>query len=90
MDTPPPTPDQIPPNAITHGACKRWWTGAERSHCGGCHELFSSLTAFDRHRRGGRCLPPESVGLTAREKPYGVLWGTPAPEGGYTFHTAPA
>jgi len=35
----------IPIYAIVHGACRKWWTGTERSHCGGCHELFSGLTA---------------------------------------------
>jgi hypothetical protein len=83
VDTETPTPNPIPPNAIRHGACKRWWTGAERSHCGGCCRTFSSLTAFERHRRGLRCNDPASVGLVAREKPYGVLWGLPGPDGGY-------
>lgn len=79
MDTQSPRPA----NAITHGACGQWWTGAERSHCGGCHITLSSLTAFERHRRGMRCNNPEAVGLVAREKPYGTLWGLPAPAGGY-------
>jgi hypothetical protein len=83
MALPIPGENGVPKNAIVHGSCQKWWTGNERSHCGGCHELYSSLTAFDRHRRGGVCLPPASVGLVAREKPYGVLWGNPAPEGGY-------
>jgi hypothetical protein len=73
----------VPKNAIVHAACESWWTGNERSHCGGCHHTYSSLTAFDKHRRGGVCQPPESVGLVARQKPYGTLWGNPAPEGGY-------
>jgi hypothetical protein len=77
------TENPIPPNAIRHGACGSWWTGAERSHASCCHRTFSSLTAFDKHRKGGRCNDPESVGLVAREKPYGTLWGNPAPEGGY-------
>jgi hypothetical protein len=37
-------------------------------HCrgypyGGCDTHFSSLDAFDRHRREGACLDPEDVGL---------------------------
>ena len=80
----PPTPSKLPPNAIVHGACGRWWTGGERaSHCGSCHETFSSLTAFERHRRGLRCNPPTEVGLIAREKPFGTLWAIPGPDGGY-------
>jgi hypothetical protein len=31
--------------------------------------------------------PPESVGLVARQKPFGVLWGWPAPDGGYASIT---
>lgn len=82
-------PDVTPPRgAIVHGACGRWWTGAERSHASCCHETFSSLSAFDAHRKGGRCNPPASVGLIARPKPFGDLWGWPAPEGGYHFQTA--
>lgn len=75
-----------PPGAITHGTCGRWWTGSERSHASCCHETFSSLSAFDAHRKGGRCNPPETVGLVARQKAFGVLWGWPSPEGGHTFH----
>lgn len=81
--TPAPGSDSIPTNAIRHGTCGRWWTGAERSHCGSCHETFSSLTAFERHRRGLRCNEPTDVGLVARAKPFGTLWGLPGPDGGY-------
>ncbi|MFD9070559.1 FDXHR family putative zinc-binding protein [Streptomyces lasiicapitis] len=83
MELPTPGVDEAPKNAIWHGACQQWWTGAERAHCGGCHITLSSLTAFERHRRGMRCNPPTSVGLVARPKPYGTLWGLPAPIGGY-------
>jgi hypothetical protein len=89
MDSQNPTPAPIPANAIRHGQCGSWWTGAERSHCGGCHATFSSLTSFERHRKGMTCNPPEEVGLVARQKPYGVLWGLPAPVGGYgALHAA--
>lgn len=84
METPNPAPTPIPPGAIRHGQCGKWWTGAERSHASCCHETFSSLSAFDAHRRGGQCNDPASVGLVAREKPFGRLWGWPAPEGGYS------
>lgn len=72
----------IPINAIVHGACRSWWTGGERSHCGGCCRTYTSLSAFDRHRRGGQCLDPQTAGLIARQKPYGLLWGWPGPDGG--------
>jgi hypothetical protein len=76
-------PTLIPKNAVWHGECGSWWSGAERSHASCCHRTFSSLSAFDQHRKGLRCNDPESVGLVAREKPYGTLWGWPAPVGGY-------
>jgi hypothetical protein len=88
VETENPTETQRPANAIVHGECGRWWTGSERSHASCCHETFSSLSAFEAHRRGLRCNPPESVGLVAREKPFGRIWGWPAPEGGYAFHGA--
>lgn len=49
-------------------------TGRQTSGCRGCGEVFTSLTAFDRHHRGGKCLPPASVGLL--ERPDGK-WGWP-------------
>lgn len=85
MALPTPGKNGIPKNAIVHGACGAWWSGEERSHCGGCHVTLTGLTAFERHRRGMRCNPPETVGLVAREKPFGLLWGMPAPENGYAW-----
>lgn len=83
MDTLTRLPALAPPKTATrHGACGRWWTGAERSHCGGCHQTFTGMSAFERHRKGLRCNDPASVGLVARFRPYGVLWGWPAPDGG--------
>jgi len=84
VQTQEPTPTgSIPKDAIWHGECKSWWTGGERSHASCCHRTFSSLSAFDQHRKGGRCNDPTTVGLVARQKPYGMLWGWPAPDGGY-------
>lgn len=58
--------------------CGAWWTGSGRCHCGGCHETFSGLTAFDRHRtqdgEHGTCWPPAERGLEVAERPYGLLW----------------
>lgn len=82
MAHPIPGCDGIPANAIVHGACKQWWTGNERSHASCCCRTFSSLSAFDRHRKGATCNDPASVGLVARQMPYGLLWGWPGPEGG--------
>jgi hypothetical protein len=35
--------------------------------CAGCKRLFSSDSAFDRHRRGGECMEPQDVGLIPRQ-----------------------
>ena len=83
MTTEEPARSLIPSNAIFHGECGKWWTGAERSHASCCHRTFSSLSAFEQHRKGLRCNDPAEVGLVAREKPFGTLWGWPAPVGGY-------
>jgi hypothetical protein len=42
-------------------SCKR--PAPNQAHCGSCHQLFNSVRPFDAHRVGGRCVPPESVGL---------------------------
>lgn len=76
MPNPIPGRDGIPASAIVH-SCGAWWTGAERSHCGGCHLTFTSLTAFDNHRRGQTCNDPATVGLEKREAAFGALWGFP-------------
>jgi hypothetical protein len=44
-------------------ACGKTWTGHKRCHCASCHENFSSVSAFDRHRQHFSCLNPGSRGL---------------------------
>jgi hypothetical protein len=53
--------------------CGQTWTGAARCHCTTCHASFTSVTAFDRHRRGFRCRPPTECGLVL----HGDYWGLP-------------
>jgi hypothetical protein len=53
--------------------CTTTWTGVSAAHCGSCHETFSGVGAFDYHRRGGVCVPPQDCVTTVR----GVT--TPAP-----------
>jgi hypothetical protein len=51
--------------------------------CAACKHLFSSDTAFDQHRRYGRCLDPRKAGLVGRPSRTAegeVLWSLP---GGY-------
>ena len=61
----------------TH-SCGARWGGAGRSHCAGCHETFSSDSAWTRHRRGLACRDPRDAGLVAADNPHGgVIWQRP-------------
>ena len=60
--------------------CGRAWTASRLAHCSICHESFSVVSAFDAHRRRGKCLDPADVGLLESEG----LWSYPGvitPEG---------
>jgi hypothetical protein len=76
-----------PAAAVVHGGCGQWWTGVSRAHCpaDGCHRTFSGDSAAERHRVGApgldrHCADPATVGLIARQMPFGVLWGWPGPD----------
>lgn len=45
---------------VRHGSCGLFWwqSGNRTSHCAACHLTFDNLSAFDRHRRHGKCLDP--------------------------------
>ena len=48
--------------------------------CAGCKRLFSSDTAFDRHRKGGECMDPKERGLVAKPSkkfPDETIWSNP-------------
>lgn len=82
VETAPTTERTLPANAIRHPKCGGWWTGLGRSHCPVCCRTFSCDSAADKHRTGThgvdrRCANPADVGLAARTKPYGQLWGWP-------------
>lgn len=65
-----------PPNRATSGLrrweelphtcakCRNRWSGANTSHCANCHETFSGVTTFDKHRDKGQCKYPANVELT--------------------------
>jgi hypothetical protein len=57
--------------------CGARWTGLSRAHCAACHDTFTTVTNFDRHRRNGRCVDPASVGLIFKNG----LWRQPTPMG---------
>lgn len=57
--------------------CGARWGGANTAHCSavGCHLVFSGITAFDAHRRNGRCISPQEAGLIlVGGRPY-ECWG---------------
>lgn len=67
-----------------HGCarCPNLWGGFNTSHCGGCHQTFTGLTAFDKHRDGSHsagtrhCVDPATVGLIDAGRTY-PCWGFP-------------
>lgn len=74
--------------ALTVGAncCEARWNGLRTSHCSNCHQTFTAPSAFDRHRRGGQCLAPDTVGLGDAGRAY-PCWGDTA---SYDFRTTTA
>lgn len=58
--------------------CGARWAGANTSHCGNCHDTFSGVSTFDRHRRDGRCVAPYHVGMSLIPGRAYDCWGYPA------------
>ena len=56
---------QCPPEHVN-------WVGTQRCHCSSCHQNFSVVKNFDKHRfeKSGDnyCHPPESVGLVLNKR----------------------
>jgi hypothetical protein len=74
-------------NPDTHGAllpCGHRTRHTSRvGCCSGCGLLFSSDSAFEKHRRHSECLTPEDAGLVARDSqtaPGEVVYGWPTPD----------
>lgn len=61
--------------------CGRTWTGLSQAHCTICHEHFSTVANFDRHKpsRSG-CMNPSTIVNRRTGKP--VLKLSPGPLGG--------
>jgi hypothetical protein len=64
-------------SALPHscGRCPARWSGANTAHCGGCHQTFGGVRAFDLHRRGGVCLEPADAGLQLLPLRATPVWG---------------
>ena len=62
--------------------CGARWGGLKTCHCAACHQSFTVLSAFDKHRRGSHpdstrhCVDPASVGLIDVGRSY-PCWTTP-------------
>ena len=41
------------------GGCDHRWSGLQLCHCAACHETFTTINAFDRHRDTDRCRRPK-------------------------------
>ena len=68
---------------LPHGCnCGARWAGSNTAHCGACHVTLSSVTAFDRHRRGGECHDPTEVGLVRIDRAGYHVWGWPSRDDG--------
>lgn len=70
--------------------CGRHWSGLSQAHCTVCHEHFSSVAGFDRHRTTGRCVPPSNVTrrdgrphFKADHNRFGTTWVEDDPRGHY-------
>lgn len=62
----------MPTTCIT---CQKSWGGANTSHCAACHETFSGIRLFDKHRlhygEHGRCVDPADV---VDIEGYRIMW----------------
>lgn len=71
----------LPPLPHRCGGCHRKWSGYRTCHCAAaCHETFTSVTAFDRHRPDpAGCADPAAVGLVQVDRAGYQVWGWPDP-----------
>ncbi len=53
--------------------CRREWSGLAQCHCATCHNHFSTVGNFDKHRVTGRC-HIDTADLKQQYGPYGVTW----------------
>jgi hypothetical protein len=62
--------------------CPAHWGGLKTAHCSACHETFTVVAAFDKHRAGSHThddrhrLDPAAVGLVDAGRAY-RCWGFP-------------
>lgn len=72
----------MPESTVKCPRCDAQWGGLSTCHCSVCHEAFTSIHAFDKHRTGSHsrstraCLPPGDVGLIHADRAY-PCWRMP-------------
>lgn len=74
------TPTAPRPLPFVCSRCDERWSGQAACHCSGCHLTYTSISAFDAHRRNGACRAPEASGLVALERRYPVFGYPTDPE----------
>lgn len=73
----------MPNHPNTCGGCDATWTGTRPCHCAACHNTFSGLQHFDRHRYANHgCIDPATIpGIEYRNGmwrgPQNNPWTTP-------------
>lgn len=80
--------NRIPAQPHACPRCKSRWGGLKTAHCTACHQTFTTVPTFDKHRTGSHhnntrhCLPPAEVGLVdaGRTYPCWAQAGTYNPE----------
>lgn len=52
---------------VTCSGCDKTWSGLKMAHCSQCHETFSTVGNFDKHRvshgGGTKCVRPEDCDM---------------------------
>lgn len=67
---------------IKTNCCHAEFSGLKTAHCSVCHETFTTVNAFDMHRKGSHakntrhCVSPSSVGLVKANRAY-PCWQRP-------------
>jgi len=48
--------------------CHERWVSMKAAHCTGCHQMFKSVSGFDKHRVGMKCNDPDDLGMQMDER----------------------
>lgn len=79
----------MPTYATCHCGARWQQIGNQTGHCGGCHETFASLGAFDAHFRGLSCADPARLTRKSGEPLYACDTPGPQDESGVIWRLLP-